>query len=64
MPAPGNDFERLAARPRAGFLSDLFDFLRHSKRWWIPPIVLILALFGAILALGASGAAPFLYTLF
>jgi hypothetical protein len=42
----------------------VWDLLRHSKRWWLTPIVFILVLFGAILALGASGAAPFLYTLF
>ena len=64
MSDPNNDFEALSRQSRGGFLSDVWDLLRHSKRWWLTPIVFILVLFGAILALGASGAAPFLYTLF
>jgi hypothetical protein len=62
-PSP-DEFERLARQRPAGTASELLDFFRHSKRWWIPPIVIILLLFGAVVILGASGAAPFIYTLF
>lgn len=63
-PPPKEAFERLASGRVAGTTSDLVDFLRHSKRWWIPPIVIVFVLFGAVVILGASGAAPFIYTLF
>jgi hypothetical protein len=61
---PPDEFERLARQRPAGTASELLDFFRHSKRWWIPPIVIALLLFGAVVILGASGAAPFIYTLF
>lgn len=62
---PGKDaFERLAKERPTTAASDLVDFFRHSKRWWIPPIVIVFLLFGAVIVLGASGAAPFIYTLF
>jgi len=63
-PPPRDAFDRLAKERPAGIASDLVDFFRHSKRWWIPPIVIVLLVFGAIVGLGASGAAPFIYTLF
>ena len=63
-PQPTDDFEHLAKQRPAGLASELVDFFRHSKRWWIPPIVIILVVFGAVVILGASGAAPFIYTLF
>ena len=63
-PPPKDAFERLASRHPAGLASDMVDFLRHSKRWWIPPIVIVFLLFGAVVVLGTSGAAPFIYTLF
>jgi hypothetical protein len=43
---------------------ELIDFLRYNKKWWLLPIFLVLGLFGVLLALAATGAAPFIYTLF
>lgn len=56
-------FEQQASRPAPGLASDLVDFLRHSKRWWLTPIIIVFLVFGLFLALGAAGA-PFIYTLF
>jgi len=57
-------FVEEASRQRPGFLAELWDFLRHSKKWWLTPIVIVLVLFGILLALSGTAAAPFIYTLF
>jgi hypothetical protein len=43
---------------------EIFEMLKHNKKFWMIPIILILALFGVLLFLGTTGAAPFIYTLF
>lgn len=45
-------------------LGEVFDFLRHSKKWWLTPIILVLFVVGLFVVLAATGAAPFIYTLF
>jgi hypothetical protein len=57
-------FEKLAAESSPGFLREYLDFLLHNKKWWLTPIVLILLLFGALVMLSGTAAAPFIYTLF
>ena len=64
-PKPTTDFENAAgARPGTGLVGEFLDFLRHNKKWWLLPLLLILLLQGLLLALSASGAAPFIYPLF
>jgi hypothetical protein len=47
------------------FLSEMWRFMRTRKKYWLAPILLTLALFGALLLLAQSSAiAPFIYTLF
>jgi len=44
---------------------ELWDFLMVRKKWWLAPIIILLALFGALLVLTeGSAVAPFIYTLF
>jgi hypothetical protein len=46
-------------------LTDLWDFMRERKKFWLAPIVIMMVLLGAILVLGqGSAVAPFIYTLF
>ena len=46
-------------------LLEFWDFLRHQKKYWLAPIVLILILFGLLLIFAQTSAvAPFIYTLF
>lgn len=59
-----DDFEREAQRRRTSFAAELWDFMRHNKKWWLTPIILILLLMAVLVVLGGSGAAPFLYPLF
>ena len=47
------------------FLRELLAFLRHRKKLWLAPIILIMILLGGILILAqGSVVAPFVYTLF
>lgn len=46
-------------------LSELWEFLRTRKRFWLAPIVLVLILLSAlILFTEGSSVAPFIYALF
>lgn len=47
-----------------GFFSELVMFLKHNKKWYLIPIIVSILLFGVLIALGSTGAAPFIYTLF
>jgi hypothetical protein len=47
------------------FLSEMFAFLRHRKKLWLAPVILVLAFIGGLLLLAQSSViAPFIYTLF
>lgn len=47
------------------FLKEIWKYLRVRKKFWLLPILLVFALFGAVLVLlQGSAAAPFVYTLF
>lgn len=53
-----------AGRKRQGAVGELADFLRHNKKWWLTPIIVMLLVVGALVILGGTAAAPFIYTLF
>jgi len=57
-------FAEEAAEKPSGFLAEYWNFLRHSRKWWMIPALLLLALLGVLVMLGGTGAAPFIYTLF
>jgi hypothetical protein len=60
-----DEFDQVAARPpRPHLLGDVWAFLGHTRKWWLLPVLLVLLLLGALLALSGSAAAPFIYTLF
>jgi hypothetical protein len=59
-----DDFAREAEQRTPGVLRELVDFLRDSRKWWLTPIILALLLVGAIVILGGTAMAPFIYTLF
>ena len=47
------------------FLSELWAFMRQRRKYWLLPIILMLALVGGLLVLTQGSAiAPFIYTLF
>jgi hypothetical protein len=58
MTAP-NEFKK-----NPGFLRDLVMFIRNNKKWYLIPVIVSIFLLGILIALGSTGAAPFIYTLF
>ena len=45
MEKASNDFEKLAAEEAgSNSLTELWGFLRHNKKWWMVPILVILLL--------------------
>jgi len=47
-----------------GFVSEFVGFLKDNKKWWLAPIIILMLLFGLLTILAATGAAPWVYTLF
>lgn len=47
------------------FLSELWAYMRHRKKWWLLPVITVLVLVGALLVFAQGSAlAPFIYTIF
>ncbi|MBI4550068.1 MAG: hypothetical protein HY714_04000 [Candidatus Omnitrophica bacterium] len=50
---------------RLEVLKEFWNFLKERKKWWLAPIVIVLLLLGALIAVTETSAlAPFIYTLF
>jgi hypothetical protein len=49
----------------AGFLGELWSFLKVRKKFWLLPILLVMVMLGGLIVLThGSAVAPFIYTLF
>jgi hypothetical protein len=59
-----NSFQQASEQKPVGLWREIVDMLKHNKKYWMIPIILILALFGVLIVLGTTSAAPFIYTLF
>ena len=47
------------------FIKEFWEFLRVRKKYWLLPIIIVLALFGSLIILSQGSAiAPFIYTIF
>ena len=47
------------------FLKEFWEFLIERKKYWLFPIIIVLALFGVLIVLSqGSAVAPFIYTIF
>jgi len=47
------------------FIKEFWEFLKMRKKFWLLPIIIVLALFGGLLILSqGSAVAPFIYTIF
>jgi len=47
------------------FLIEFWSFLRVRKKFWLAPLLLMVALFGVLLVMAEGSAlAPFIYTMF
>jgi len=59
-----SDFASDARKQRTGLVGEFWDFLRQNKKWWLAPIIVSILALGALVLLGGTAAAPFIYTLF
>ncbi len=59
-----SEFEAASRAGRTNIVTEFWDFLKHNKKWWLTPIILVMLLVGALVVLGGTAAAPFIYTLF
>lgn len=50
---------------KLAIISELWEFLRVRKKWWLAPIMIFLVLMGALIVFAEGSAlAPFIYALF
>jgi hypothetical protein len=63
-PTATTEFERGKGSARRGLVGEFYGFLKHHKKWWLVPLLVIFLVFGALILVGGTAAAPFIYTLF
>lgn len=53
------------SREKLGIIPELWTFMKVRKKWWLGPILVMLALLGLLVVFTQGTAvAPFIYTLF
>jgi Family of unknown function (DUF5989) len=57
-------FEEAGAKKSDGLGSEVMAMLKQNKKYWLVPIILLLVVFGVLIILGSTAAAPFIYSLF
>ena len=60
----GQEFVEAGKAKDRGLFGELVSFMAETRSWWMLPLLIVFALLGLILVLGATGVAPFLYPLF
>ena len=50
-------------KPR-GVVGEFWGLLRHNRKWWLAPIIVVSLLVGVLLILFGTPVAPLIYTLF
>jgi Family of unknown function (DUF5989) len=61
------ELEQFDAEAMAGSRNismEIWFFIKKNKKWWLVPIIVVLGIFSILVFLSATGAAPFIYTLF
>ena len=47
------------------FISELWIFMKVRKKFWLLPVIIMMAVFGGLVVLSqGSAVAPFIYTIF
>ena len=50
---------------KQSLIKEFFLFIKHEKKYWLAPLILVLLIVGALVVFaGSSPLAPFLYPLF
>jgi hypothetical protein len=58
------DFVKQAEMAQTSLLVEMWQWLRHNKKWWLAPIIVMLLAMGFLIFLSGTAVAPFIYTLF
>ena len=58
------EFEKSGREKESGLMGEFLGMMKQNKKYWLIPLIAILALFGVFVILGSTAAAPFIYTLF
>lgn len=58
------EFEKSGEQKDVGLFGEFVGMMKQNKKYWLIPLILILILFGVLVILGSTAAAPFIYTLF
>jgi hypothetical protein len=60
-----SEFEKAGEESQPSFAAEFLEFLKYNKKWWLLPILLVMALLILVITLGSNPAiAPFIYPLF
>ena len=59
-----SSFDELAKQKRTPLIVEFWFFLKHNKKWWLLPILIILFVLGLLVLLSGTAIAPFIYPLF
>jgi hypothetical protein len=50
---------------KQSLVREFFAFIKHEKKWWMIPLILVLLVVGALILFASSSPlAPFIYPLF
>jgi hypothetical protein len=63
-PEDNHSFLEATKQAQGGLISEFVGFMRDNAKWWLIPFLVVFGLLGLLLLAGATGAAPFIYTMF
>jgi hypothetical protein len=59
-----DQFAQAGRQRRSGLVLEFWEFLKHNKKWWLLPILLVLLVIGLLVVLSGSGVGAWMYTVF
>jgi len=57
-------FEKASADRESSLVGEFMAMVKENKKYWLVPLIVALLVFGLIIILAGSAAAPFIYTIF
>jgi Family of unknown function (DUF5989) len=58
------EFEKSGEEKDISLFGEFVGMMKQNKKYWLIPLIIILLIFGVLIILGSTAAAPFIYTLF
>jgi hypothetical protein len=58
------DFVKQAEMAQTSLLVEIWQWLRHNKKWWLAPIIVMLLFMGFLIFVSGTAVAPLIYTIF